>query len=143
MTFYRKTVVLMIAALIPTAALAESLEEKRWHAGEEKSLKRAIEDMNKACGITIATKIDWTTFKFDDWSKHHVGMMCLPPVRAVQQLCGQADGKEAIGKAVKTLTCKGADAPGIELNGGAIEFKVTTKKTPTQDEAKSYLLKKI
>jgi hypothetical protein len=143
MTFYRKMAVLAIATLIPAIALAEPLEEKRWHEDQQKSLTKAIEDMNKACGAKIATTIDWTTFKFDDWHKHQVGMMCLNPVRAIQNLCGEADAKPEIVKVIKSVTCKGAAAAGVELNGGALEFKVTTQKTPTQDQVKSYLMKKI
>ncbi len=143
MTFYRKTAVLVIAALIPTVALAEPLEEKRWHEDQQKSLTKAIEDMNKACGATIATKIDWTTFKYDDWHKHQVGMMCLAPVRAIQNLCGEADAKPLLVKTVKSVTCQSAATQGVELKGTALEFSVTAQKTPTQDQVKSYLMKKL
>ena len=143
MTFHRNIAALVIAALIPATALAEPLEEKRWHESQQKSLTKAVEDMNKACGATIATTIDWATFKYDDWHKHQVGMSCLSPVRAIQNLCGEADAKAAVVKTVKSVTCKGADAAGVELNAGALELKITLQKTPTQDQVKSFLMKKL
>ncbi|MBY0371150.1 hypothetical protein K2X33_10720, partial [bacterium] len=65
------------------------------NAGEDKTFAAHTADMNRACGSTITTKIDWASFG-EHGNSLRVGDACGQVVQAMEELCGSQVAKDAI-----------------------------------------------
>lgn len=134
--------------LVSTAATAESLEEKNWHAQQDKNMQLNINAMNQRCGTSITVSTDWSTFNMDDWK----GKMNTYPQQAVgriiMEVCKDDNGKAAVKKEIKSVVVKASTDPArIVLKDGVLTEWMSSVKggpsAPRQDEGIAYLMKHL
>jgi len=124
------------------SAWAQSLETRKMRAEQEAALGAQVALTNKKCGTNITARIDWTTFDEAEVLTKHVTSWCQAALDAVEDLCGDALGKEAVTK-VKSITCAGAATPAAALKDGELTFSFSL--TPNQNKllVRTYLEKNL
>ena len=125
-------------------ASAQTLEERRMHATREASLAHAAELTDKKCGTHLKTGFDWSSFDAEQALKQDPTAWCTAALDAMEDLCDDPMGKEAVSGEIKTLTCGGAAAPEVSLDAdGTVKFLFSM--TPNQNKllVRDYLNKHL
>ena len=104
------------------AATAQSLEIRKRQAEQEGELATLVALTNKKCGIELKTTIDTASFNPDEFLQKSVVSWCSAALTALENLCSDAMGKQAVAGAVKSLTCSGAPAVSVELTNGDLKY---------------------
>ncbi len=113
--------VALVAAIAP--ASAQSLEMKKFQAAQQADLDKALALTNQRCGTKIVAGFDWKSFTDPEITKKNVTPYCTAALDALEDLCSEAIGKEAVQSKVKSLTCAGAEAPSVDLSDdGKVTF---------------------
>jgi hypothetical protein len=117
----------IIGALALAAATspvqAQSLEMKKFQAAQQADLDKALALTNQRCGTKIIAGFDWKTFDDPDLLKKGATPYCVAALDAIEDLCSDAIGKEAIQSKVKALTCVGAATPTADISDdGKVTF---------------------
>jgi hypothetical protein len=113
------TALLMAAA---STASAQSLEIRKRQAEQEGELSTLVALTNKKCGIDLKTTIETATFNPDEFLQKSVVSWCSAALTALENVCSDAAGKQAVAGAIKTLTCSGAPAVSVELANGDLKY---------------------
>ncbi len=137
-----------IASLLAVAALpvlAQSLEARKMYADQEAQLASKAELTNKACGFSLKTQIDWPSFNADEVLQKSVVSWCSAGLDALEDLCGDALGKEAVSTKIKTLTCKGGATVSADLADGNLTYAFPFSSASNQNKLliRSYLDKHL
>ncbi len=103
-------------------AAAQSLEIRKRQAEQEGELSTLVALTNKKCGIDLKTTIETATFNPDEFLQKSVVSWCSAALTALENVCSDAAGKQAIAGAIKTLTCSGAAAVSVELTNGNLKY---------------------
>ena len=124
-------------------AFGDSLAAKKMHADQEADLAGLLALTNQTCGSHLTAKIDWTTFDEADALKNAVTPYCAAALDAIEDICSDALGKQAINEKVKTVNCAGASAPSASFADGALTFSFSM--TPNQNKllVRDYLEKTL
>ena len=132
---------LLIAATPPV--WAQSLETRKMRAEQEAALEAQVALTNKKCGTSITARIDWTTFDEAEVLTKRVTSWCQAALDAIEDICGDALGKEALTTKVKSITCAGAATPAAALKDGDLTFAFSL--TPNQNKllVRTYLEKNL
>jgi len=101
---------------------AQSLEIRKRLADQDVEMSRLVALTNKACGIDLKATIDASTFNADEFLQKSVASWCSAALTALENVCSDAMGKQAIAGAVKSLTCSGAPAVSVELANGELKY---------------------
>jgi len=117
-TFLAATVLLAAAS---TAASAQSLEIRKRQAEQEAELATLVALTNSKCGIDLKTTIDTASFNPDEFLQKSVVSWCSA-LTALENVCSDDMGKNAIAGAVKSLTCSGAPAVSVGLTDGNLKY---------------------
>ena len=138
---------LSIALLLGTtcAATAQSLEIRKRQAEQETELARLVALTNKTCGIDLKTTIETATYNPDEFLQKSVASWCSAALSALENVCSDAAGKQAVAGAVKTLTCSGAPATSVELTNGDLKYAFPFSSAANENERtiRSYLEKHL
>ncbi|MEI9984403.1 MAG: hypothetical protein WDN69_15035 [Aliidongia sp.] len=139
---------LFIVSCLTLAALpvyAQSLEARKLHAEQEAQLAAKAELTNKACGFTLKTQIDWASFNADEVLQKSVVSWCTAGLDAMEDLCGEALGKQAVAEKVKSLTCAGGSAVSATLTDGNLTYAFPFSSASNQNKLliRSYLEKNL
>ena len=111
---------LLVAA--SSIASAQSLEIRKRQAEQEGELATLVALTNTKCGISLKTTIDTASFNPDEFLQKSVVSWCSAALTAMENLCSDAMGKQAIAGAVKSLTCSGGSAVSVELTNGDLKY---------------------
>jgi hypothetical protein len=132
-----------VLALVTLPALAESLEVKKMHNAQEDELARRLALTHQKCGGAIGATIDWTSFDEAEALKNAVAPYCGAALDAIEDLCSDDTGKQAIAEKVKTVACVGSAEPSASLAEGTLTFKFSL--TPNQNKllVRGYLEKNL
>lgn len=125
-------------------AMAQSLEERRMHTAREGELAHAATITDRACGTHLKTGFAWSSFAAGQALSQNVVSWCQAALDAMEDLCSDPQGKEAVAAKVKALTCTGADAPAASLApDGTLTFSFSL--TPNQNKllVRDYLDKNL
>lgn len=114
------TTALLVAA--STTATAQSLEIRKRQAEQEGELATLVALTNKKCGIDLKTTIETATFNPDEFLQKSVVSWCSAALTALENVCSDAAGKQAVAGAIKSLTCSGAPAVSVELTNGDLKY---------------------
>jgi hypothetical protein len=127
------------------AATAQSLEIRKRQAEQDAEMSRLTALTNKACGIDLKTTIDAASFNPDEFMQKSAASWCSAALTALENVCGDAMGKQAIAGAVKSLTCAGAPALSIELSNGELKyaFPFSSASNANEQAIRSYLEKHL
>jgi hypothetical protein len=135
---------LVLSCLGVRIAAAESLEDRRLHASSEAELGHAAELTDRACGTHLKTGFDWSGFDPAQIASQNVVSWCTAALAAMEDICSESLGKEAVSAKVKALTCGGAPTPSVTLDGeGTVKFFFSL--TPNQNKLliRDYLNKNL
>jgi hypothetical protein len=146
MKFAQGLVAASLLTLIAAPVFAQSLEAKKMYAKEEADLATLTALTNKACGIELKTQIDWPSFDADEALKKGATAWCRAGLDALEDLCGEAQGKAAIAAKVKTLTCAGAPAVSATLSpDGNLTYAFPFSSSANQNklQIRTYLEKNL
>jgi len=131
----------LIALSLP--AFAASLEARKMQAQQEADLNDRVALTNQACGAHVKATIDWSTFNETESLKQAVTPFCAAALDAIEDICSDDLGKQAINEKVKTVTCASAAAPAASFADGALTFSFSM--TPNQNKllVRDYLEKSL
>lgn len=131
----------LIAIALP--AFGASLEAKKMQAQEDAELTDKLALTNQTCGSHVKAVIDWTSFNEAETLKTSVTPFCAAALDAIEDICSDDLGKQAISEKVKTVTCAGAAAPAASFADGALTFSFSL--TPNQNKllVRDYLEKSL
>ena len=104
------------------AASAQSLDIRKRQADQEAELATLVALTNKKCGIDLKTTIETATFNPDEFLQKSVVSWCSAALTALENVCSDAMGKQAVAGAVKSLTCSGGPAVSVELTNGDLKY---------------------
>lgn len=131
----RKAILLVsFVTLAAVPALAQSLEERKMHADQEQQLASKAELTNKACGFSLKTQIDWATFKSDEVLQKSVVSWCTAGLDAMEDLCSESLGKQAVSEKIKTLTCAGGSEVSAKLVDGNLTYAFPFSSASNQNK---------
>jgi hypothetical protein len=114
------TTALLVAAT--ATATAQSLEIRKRQAEQEGELATLVALTNNKCGIDLKTTIATASFNQDEFLQKSVVSWCSAALTALENVCSDAAGKQAVAGAVKSLTCSGAPAVSVELANGDLKY---------------------
>ena len=131
----------LIAIALP--AFGASLEAKKMQAQEDAELTDKLALTNQTCGSHVKAVIDWSSFNEAETLKTSVTPFCAAALDAIEDICSDDLGKQAISEKVKTVTCAGAAAPAASFADGALTFSFSL--TPNQNKllVRDYLEKSL
>jgi hypothetical protein len=116
---------LAAATLLLTAAstvAAQSLEMRKRLAEQEGELSTLVALTNKKCGIDLKATIDMASFNADEFLQKSAVSWCSAALTALENVCSDAAGKQAVAGAIKTLTCSGGPAVSVGLTNGDLKY---------------------
>jgi hypothetical protein len=132
-----------LVALAAAPVVAQSLEAKKMYLQQETELAGKVEFTNKACGGALKAKIEWSTFNADEILKKSVVSWCEAALGAIEDLCADALGKQAVNEKVKVLTCAGAAEPSAKLTDGNLLFSFSLTPNENKLLVRTYLEKNL
>lgn len=137
--------VLGMAIFGGTLAYAESLGEKKKHKEQVEYLQKELDYTNEKCGTKITAEFDWSKSKLEDFDTYSAYGYCEATLDALESICEDADGKEAVQKDVKKVLCKfgGKGSRSITLKKGVLEWVIEWEASNNQDFIKEYLMKTL
>ena len=116
---------LAATTLLLTAAstvAAQSLEMRKRLAEQEGELSTLVALTNKKCGIDLKATIDMASFNADEFLQKSAVSWCSAALTALENVCSDAAGKQAVAGAIKTLTCSGGPAVSVGLTNGDLKY---------------------
>lgn len=134
----------LLAATVSVAS-AQSLEIRKRQADQDAELARLTALTNKSCGIDLKTTIDTASFNPDEFLQKSVASWCSAALTALENVCSDAAGKQAVAGAVKSLTCSGAPAVSVDLVNGELKYAFPFSSASNQNEQliRTYLEKHL
>jgi hypothetical protein len=135
---------LLMLASAASSAGAQSLEARKMQATAEAKMSHQAELTDRACGTNLKTAFAWNTFDPAEALRKDPAAWCQAGLDALEDLCGDPLGKQAVAAKVKTLTCAGAATPAASLDAtGNLTFSFSL--TPNQNKllVRSYLEKNL
>ena len=105
-----------------SAASAQSLEIRKRQADQEGELATLVALTNNKCGIDLKATIETATFNPDEFLQKSVVSWCSAALTALENVCSDAMGKQAVAGAIKSLTCSGAASVSVELSNGNLKY---------------------
>jgi hypothetical protein len=114
------TTALLLGAF--STAAAQSLEIRKRQAEQEGELSTLAALTNKKCGIDLKTTIDTASFDADEFVQKSVVSWCSAALTALENVCSDAMGKQAVAGAIKSLTCSGGASVSVELSNGGLKY---------------------
>jgi len=134
----------LLAATVSLAS-AQSLEIRKRLADQDAEMARLTALTNKSCGIELKTTIDAASFNPDEFLTKSAASWCSAALTALENVCSDAAGKQAIAGAVKSLTCSGAPAVSVDLANGELKYAFPFSSASNQNEQliRTYLEKHL
>jgi len=137
------TAALLVA--VTSTASAQSLEIRKRQTEQEGELANLVALTNTKCGIDLKATIATATFNPDEFLQKSVVSWCSAALTALENVCGDAAGKQAVAGAVKSLTCSGGPAVSVELTNGELKYAFPFSSASNANELviRSYLEKHL
>ena len=137
------TTALMLAA--SCTASAQSLEIRKRQTEQEGELATLVALTNTKCGIDLKATIATASFNPEEFLQKSVVSWCSAALTALENVCSDAAGKQAVAAAVKSLTCSGAPAVSVELSNGELKYAFPFSSASNANELliRSYLEKHL
>jgi hypothetical protein len=128
-----------------SAVTAQSLEIRKRQAEQEAELSRLAALTNKTCGTDLKMTLETATFNPDEFLQKSAASWCSAALTALENVCGDAAGKQAVAGAIKSVTCSGAPALSVELTNGNLKyaFPFTSASNENERAIRTYLEKHL
>ena len=133
----------LVVLAVSASTWAQSLATRKMRADQEAALGGQVALTNTKCGTSLTARIDWNTFDEAEVLTKRVMSWCQAALDAVEDICGDALGKEALTSKVTSITCAGAATPAATLKEGELTFSFSL--TPNQNKllVRTYLEKNL
>ncbi|MHA7629944.1 hypothetical protein [Corallococcus sp. M7] len=117
-----------------------TVAQKNGWATYDAELKKKEDAVNKACGSALKSSYEKTSYPAFDPMKDRTQSACQMAVGTLVEVCGTADGKEAVKEAVKKTVCRlSTEGTKTSLNGGVLTIYIDPANTSiTGKESGSY-----
>ena len=135
-------VTLLAGITLAKTASAENLAEKRKHKEQMEYLQKEIDYTNEKCGVKITGSIDWTGSVLEDFDKYSGYGYCEEALSALESVCEDQDGKDAVKEKVKTFVCKFGKRE-VTLKEGTLTWSAEWESSNNADFVKEYLMKAL
>lgn len=125
---------------------AQSLLEKREAQQQMDNIKDDMESMNKKCDAKMTFKYDLKSFgDKKTWHEYSPSSRCVSLVNALFSICDTPDGKEAVKKNIKELTCNfgGAGKRAFKKAGNKLNYTVDWGSANDQEFLKGEIEKSL
>ena len=140
----KKEVLLIILTtlfLSSTFANAQTLNQRKAQQKETSYFDHEVASMNKKCGTNITAKIDYSSFKPEDYkSNKSFHGYCEAPVSQIFLYC--RDNKklemEAVKSSIKSIICKRGAERSASLKDGELVYTIDFKSYNDQDFIKKF-----
>lgn len=145
MKFTRSAAIALVLTTLATTTLAQSLESRRRYAEQEAELATKTAATGKSCGIDLNSTIDWPSFNTDEIMQKSTVSWCSAGLDALETLCSDPMGKQAVAGKIKSLTCSGAAVVSVKLTEGnlAYAFPFTSASNINMQTIQTYLEKNL
>ncbi len=136
-------VVAAAAALIAVAAQAQSLKLRQRMVNEDVELVKHADYTNQQCGSSMTVAFDWTGVPEDQLSTYSANGYCDAALEGIRRICGDALGKDAVKKQIKSVTCGFGPARDISVKDGAVSYKINFSSANDADFVYEQLQNKL
>jgi hypothetical protein len=90
---------------------------------EEAALADQIAQMNRHCGTSIVATFDWAGISVQSLKSRAPSNYCGHAIDAVERVCADHAGRDAVARQVSRIVCGHADKRSISLGSGVLEFQ--------------------
>jgi len=102
-----------------TLAKLMAFDRKGEESSHNKEFAATLQEMNNACGTSVAARIDWSSINEDQLKELSISSFCGTPLTSLKDLCtASAIAKQTIQEKVKQVSCRFGSAlePKIEAD---------------------------
>jgi hypothetical protein len=99
-----------------------------------------VELTNKTCQSSLTATFDWSAAPpADELAKYSPESYCNAALEAIQRVCIDQFGKDAVKKQIKQVTCGFATLRQVELKNGTLDYKINFNSVNDADYVFEYL----
>lgn len=103
-------------------------------AAETAKLTGRLNSANRECGVSITVTFDWTGANQKDLSRYSAGAWCGLALEAIERVCSDQPGKEAVKEKIKRLNCGFGPERALALrDDGTVDYKINFEATNNGD----------
>ncbi|MBN8467671.1 hypothetical protein JYJ95_14215 [Corallococcus exiguus] len=107
-----------------------TVAQKNGWAAYDTELKKKEDAVNKACGSSLKSSYDRSTYPAFDPLKDRTQSACQMAVGTLVEVCGTADGKAAVKEAVTKTVCKlSTEGTKVSLDGSVMTIYIDPENT--------------
>ena len=134
----------VVLGLTLATAGAQSLKERKAQQGEAATLASEVAYTNQICRSNIMASVDWQSFSAADYDTGAgPSGSCDAALGAIESLCADEAGKEAIREEVRRVRCIKGDSRGVELKQGTLLYQMGEGAADDFRYVRDFLKKKI
>jgi len=137
---------LFLAASTASLLHAESLEERKYWAGEMDYMNRSIDDAVEKCGVKLSFEfVDKPTLRAETAKTDHTPYgVCAGVVDEVDSICREGDDeKQSVAAKIKGFRCGYAAKRTLTLKNGIVTYMGNNVQSNWSDWARPILLKAL
>jgi hypothetical protein len=110
---------------------------------DQQALAQAAQAAGAACKTSVKAELQTRSFNDQTLKVLDAGAACSAALKAIESLCDDDEGRGAVKKKIKSISCALGTSPAVEVRGGKVLF-TTAVDTPGQEEwVKEQLLNKL
>ncbi|MBN8232160.1 hypothetical protein JYK02_32055 [Corallococcus macrosporus] len=107
-----------------------TVAQKNGWATYDAELKKKEDAVNKACGSSVKSSYDRSTYPAFDPMKDRTQSACQMAVGTLVEVCGTADGKAAVKETVKKTVCRlSTEGTKVSLDGSVMTIYIDPENT--------------
>jgi hypothetical protein len=106
---------------------------------EETELTNQIAQMNRQCGTSIVGTFDWAGVAVQALKSRAPSNYCGHAIDAVERVCVEHAGRDAVARQISRLVCGHADKRSISLGSGVLEFRSDFQSSGDRGAVLEYL----
>jgi len=106
---------------------------------EEAALADQVARMNQHCGTSIVATFDWAGIPVQALKSRAPSNYCGHAIDAVERVCVDHAGRDAVARQVSRIVCGRADKPSISLGSGVLDFRSDFQSSGDRGAVLEYL----
>ncbi|MGE6761426.1 hypothetical protein ACQKGO_25645 [Corallococcus interemptor] len=114
----------------PSKPARLTVAQKNGWAAYDAELKKKEDAVNKACGSSVKSSYDRSTYPAFDPMKDRTQSACQMAVGTLVEVCGTADGKAAVKESVTQTVCRlSTEGTKVTLDGSVVTIHIDPENT--------------
>jgi hypothetical protein len=106
---------------------------------EEAALANQIAQMNQQCRTSVVATLDWTGIPVQALKSRAPSNYCGHAIDAVERVCVDHAGRDAVARQVSRIVCGHADKRSISLRSGVLDFRSDLQSSGDRGAVFEYL----